>query len=236
MGWVLCDGRSLSRTTYALLFNVIGDTFGSENSSTFKLPDPRGCVIGMAGQPGFFNDSNNVNPTTYAVGARLGEQRHGLTVPEMPTHNHGTQTLGDSPVELYELTSSAGEHTHTYIDPGHTHGVTDPGHTHTYVNQSNTATPAVSLTTMEVANNINNAQTTSSNLTGISINTGTIGITINSNGNHYHTLSATGGSNYHNNMQPTLFAGNMFIYSGRNMDAHFPYTWVGGIPGNVQVY
>ncbi len=31
---------------------------------------------------------------------------------------------------------------------------------------------------------------------------------------HYHTIGSTGGSNVHNNMQPTLFVGNAFIYSG----------------------
>jgi microcystin-dependent protein len=41
--------------------------------------------------------------------------------------------------------------------------------------------------------------------------------TINSNGSHNHTFttSNTGGSLPHNNMQPTLFIGNMFIYSGK---------------------
>lgn len=228
MGWMKCDGRSLSRTTYALLFNVIGTTFGAEDSSTFKLPDYRGMVPGIAGQPTF---SNNANPTIYALGDKTGEQQHKLTVDEMPTHNHGTQTdLSGAPPELYNLTSTEGQHSHTYTDPGHTHNITDPGHAHSYFNEPFQHDVAVSLTTTDTADNINQTQTTSSNTTGISINTSTIGITINSNGAHAHYLANTGGSNWHNNMQPTLFGGNMFIYSGKNIQAYYPYTWVGGIP------
>lgn len=42
---LFCDGASLSRTTYSALFDVIGVTYGNENSTTFKLPDLRGEFI-----------------------------------------------------------------------------------------------------------------------------------------------------------------------------------------------
>ena len=39
-GWLLCDGSSVSRTTYAKLFAVIGTTYGSgDGSTTFNLPN-----------------------------------------------------------------------------------------------------------------------------------------------------------------------------------------------------
>jgi microcystin-dependent protein len=39
-GWLLCDGSAVSRTTYADLYAVIGDTYGSgDGSTTFNLPD-----------------------------------------------------------------------------------------------------------------------------------------------------------------------------------------------------
>lgn len=38
-GWLLCNGQSVLRTEYADLFNVIGTTYGSTASSTFKLPN-----------------------------------------------------------------------------------------------------------------------------------------------------------------------------------------------------
>lgn len=38
-GYLLCNGASLSRTEYPELFAAIGDRWGSDSSSTFKLPD-----------------------------------------------------------------------------------------------------------------------------------------------------------------------------------------------------
>lgn len=45
---------------------------------------------------------------------------------------------------------------------------------------------------------------------------------------HTFTTANTGGSNAHNNMQPTLFMGNMFIYSGKPNDGKYPY-FAGGL-------
>lgn len=39
-GWLLCDGSAISRTDYADLYAVIGDTYGDgDGSSTFNLPN-----------------------------------------------------------------------------------------------------------------------------------------------------------------------------------------------------
>lgn len=39
-GWLLCDGSAVSRTDYAELYSVIGDTYGSgDGSTTFNLPN-----------------------------------------------------------------------------------------------------------------------------------------------------------------------------------------------------
>ena len=39
-GWLLCDGALVSRSTYASLYSVIGDTYGAgDGSTTFALPD-----------------------------------------------------------------------------------------------------------------------------------------------------------------------------------------------------
>lgn len=43
-GWVFCYGQDLNRTTYAALFTIIGTTYGTADSSTFKVPDLRGRV------------------------------------------------------------------------------------------------------------------------------------------------------------------------------------------------
>ena len=39
-GWLLCDGSEISRTDYANLYSVIGDTYGAgDGSTTFTLPN-----------------------------------------------------------------------------------------------------------------------------------------------------------------------------------------------------
>lgn len=45
-GWLVCNGATISRTTYSDLFAAIGTTYGAGNgSTTFKLPDLRGEFI-----------------------------------------------------------------------------------------------------------------------------------------------------------------------------------------------
>ena len=81
-GWKRCDGSSLSRTTYKALYDVIGTNYGSGNSSTFKLPNFGGKVpIGVG-----YGSSSAYH---YVLGSTGGEEKHTLTVSEMPSHNHG---------------------------------------------------------------------------------------------------------------------------------------------------
>lgn len=96
-GYLLCDGSAVSRTSYPVLFAVLGETFGSGNgSTTFALPDLRArFVLGV-------NDS-------YTRGATGGEVNHTLTVSEMPVHSH---TCGDSGAHTHTI-EAGGAHTHT---------------------------------------------------------------------------------------------------------------------------
>lgn len=43
-GWLLCDGGSYLRATYAALFALIGTTYGSADGTHFNVPDLRGRV------------------------------------------------------------------------------------------------------------------------------------------------------------------------------------------------
>lgn len=48
--WLLCDGRAVSRTTYAALFAVVGTAFGvGDGATTFNLPDCQGRTLFAVG-------------------------------------------------------------------------------------------------------------------------------------------------------------------------------------------
>jgi microcystin-dependent protein len=72
-GWLMCDGRSISRETYPALFDVVGTTFGSPDADHFNLPDFRGRLIAH---------------TKDDLGVRVGEETHTLVSAEMPSHTH----------------------------------------------------------------------------------------------------------------------------------------------------
>lgn len=76
-GWALCDGSSLSTSTYSSLFNVIHYTFGGSGAS-FNLPDLRGrAVIG---------DDDTLQP--YPIGTTLGSNSVTLAINDIPAHTH----------------------------------------------------------------------------------------------------------------------------------------------------
>jgi microcystin-dependent protein len=146
-GWLKCDGRSVSRTLYAKLFEVIGTSFGSNDSETFKLPDCRGRVLGTIG--------TGSGLTARSLGAVVGTETHTLTVGEMPTHTHTSNAVGGS---LGLATSD----------------------------NLNTAGAGLDTTVGEL-----NLYATPTAL----------------------TINDAGGGGAHNNMQPTIFISNIFIFS-----------------------
>ena len=77
-GWLPCDGRSLSRTTYAKLFGVLSTTYGNVDGDTFNLPDLRGRVVAGKGTTDSFS----------SIGKIGGVETHTLTKDEIPAHEH----------------------------------------------------------------------------------------------------------------------------------------------------
>ena len=75
-GFLLCDGTAVSRTVYATLYAVIGDTFGAgDGETTFNLPDLSGRVpLGVS--------------LSHALGTTGGSETVTLTESELPAHVH----------------------------------------------------------------------------------------------------------------------------------------------------
>lgn len=87
-GYINCDGRTLSRTTYLSLFNVIGTYYGTGNgSTTFNVPDFRGRVPVGVGQ--------GTSLTNRVIASRFGAETHLLTANEsgLRAHSH-RQNMG----------------------------------------------------------------------------------------------------------------------------------------------
>lgn len=106
-GWLLCGGQSISRTTYAALFAVIGTTFGSVNGTSFSLPDCRGrATAGRdfdSGGVAARLSATTMAPNATTLGAVGGTQTHTLTEGQMPAHTHA----------VTGTTNTTGAHTHT---------------------------------------------------------------------------------------------------------------------------
>ncbi len=112
VGWLLCYGQAVSRTTYALLFTAISTTYGiGDGSTTFNLPDLRGRVSAgkdnMGGTPANRLTAATVNGVT--LGAAGGTETHVLTAAQLAAHTHAAGTL---------VADSAGAHTHFFTGGG----------------------------------------------------------------------------------------------------------------------
>ena len=97
-GFLLCNGASVSTSTYANLFSVIGYTFGGSGSA-FLLPNYLDRMpIG-------------VNSIAAAIGATGGSASTTLSVANLPSHSHSASSTSSSSSSV--------------SDPGHSHGSSD---------------------------------------------------------------------------------------------------------------
>jgi microcystin-dependent protein len=100
--FLLCQGQSVSTTTYADLFSVIGYTYGGTGAS-FTIPNLQNRVPVGKGPDAEFD----------TLGETGGAKTHTLTSAEMPSHTH-TGTTGNQSAQHSHTgtTDSAGAHSH----------------------------------------------------------------------------------------------------------------------------
>ena len=127
-GYLLCDGSSVSSSSYLALHAVISNTYGGSAYTgaaglSFNLPDLRGRLPMGAGTGTGQNASGTGAPSGTAQTARtrgqwLGEETHLLTTAELASHTHAN-TVGSSAGGSNQITGgmSANEnHSHTLVN------------------------------------------------------------------------------------------------------------------------
>jgi len=86
-GWLLCDGREVSRSDYGNLYKAIGTVWGAgNNTTTFNLPDMRGVFLrGVSGDSGKDEDVDTRTPlkeggnSGNSVGSYQGDAIRNIT-------------------------------------------------------------------------------------------------------------------------------------------------------------
>ena len=183
LGFLLCDGAAVSRTTYSNLFAVVGETYGQgDGTTTFNVPDFRRRVSVGAGGTASTTLGN-------AVGSTGGEETHQLSEAEMPSHDHSASA------------NSAGSHRHgsgTYT------AASDGSHRHAFrIRRTNTAsgTHSSSISDNQAGTGVVDRHTQYDGS-----HTHDVAGSSSSGGSHTHTIDVknAGGGARHNNMQPSL--------------------------------
>lgn len=92
VGWMLCNGQTVSISQYDALFTLLGTTYGGDGQTTFGLPDLRGRVLLNQGQA-------IGSPNNYPMGSSGGVESVTLLQTNLPAHNHtflASMANGDS--------------------------------------------------------------------------------------------------------------------------------------------
>ena len=108
VGYVLCDGTAISRTTYAELFTVIGTTYGAgDTSTTFNVPNLQGKTPqGYDGNTYNLAATGGANTVTVAV-------TNNQAATNSITNNQSVTVTGS--IDTTSLTTAQiASHSHTY--------------------------------------------------------------------------------------------------------------------------
>lgn len=90
-GFLLCDGSSLLRTTYPLLFAAIGTVHGAIDGTHFNIPDYRGRFLrGLNNSTG--RDPDAASRAAMAVGGLTGDNIGTTQATATQAHTHVTTT------------------------------------------------------------------------------------------------------------------------------------------------
>ena len=112
-GWLACDDSAVSRTTFSVLFAVLGTSYGAGNgSTTFNVPDLRDRMVMGKGT----NNSTMGASSTGASGSFVVATASGSASLTKTTGTFATSAKDSS--QASALTNvTAGGHTHNVTMP-----------------------------------------------------------------------------------------------------------------------
>lgn len=150
-GWLICDGSAVSRTTYAALFSLLGETYGAGNgSTTFNIPDLKGKIpVGYSSGDANFgtlaDTGGDVEITLTSAQSGLPAHTH-LQNAHTHTQNAHTHPIYAPPSNLAASGSSVGNELvgSSKDNGGVTQAATATNQNTTAVNQNNSAANAAS--------------------------------------------------------------------------------------------
>ena len=93
-GWAFCDGQILPINQNQSLYSLVGTTYGGDGRTSFALPELRGRTPIHKGDG-------------HRLGQKIGEDKHQLTVQEIPAHNHNPVRCNNAEGNLNGPTTSA---------------------------------------------------------------------------------------------------------------------------------
>ena len=123
-GWLACDGRAISRTTYSELFAAIGTAWGAgDGSTTFNLPPANGrAAIGA----GSVTDANGT-VRSYGFAQRVGSLSYSILQANLPSVVFYTDAQGVH--DHSGGVGGGGYHTHTTdVQGSHQHNTGGTGY------------------------------------------------------------------------------------------------------------
>jgi microcystin-dependent protein len=159
-GWLLCNGATVSRSTYADLFSAIGTAHGvGDGSTTFVLPDYRGRFLrGVDG--GADNDPDRSSRTASNAGGNTGDAVGSVQGHSYQTHTHVQSAHSHRATgNANPFGTKAGSTTLANVGAYSTLATANPGVTEseTVVNQNAAASGAKSQATANETRPVNSA-------------------------------------------------------------------------------